>query len=284
MPATRTAAPRRSDRAVPAPRTAVLAGTVRAEWTKLWTVPSTAWLLLGTVGLMAAISAGTVAGVSTDWCAAPADCPADLPRISLTGIWLGQAVVAVLGTLAITNEYGSRMIATTLAAVPHRVTVLLAKAGTVTALVLGAGMLGVAGSLLAGWAILPGRGFAAGSGYPTLSLIDEPTLRAGAGTVLYLGLVGLLSLGLGAAIRDTAGALTTVLGLLYLFPLASTLVSDPQWRDWLDRLGPASGMRIQDTVGLGELPIGPWAGLGVLAGWSAAAMLLGALLLKLRDA
>jgi ABC-2 type transport system permease protein len=267
-----------------APRTSMLAATVRAEWTKLRTVPSTAWLLLAAVGCTVALSAGSAAGVSTDWCATPADCPADLPRISLTGFWLGQAVAAVLGTLAITNEYGTRMITTTLAVNPHRVTVLLTKAGVVTALVLGAGALAVAGSLLAGWAILPGQGFTAGSGYPTLSLADEPTLRAGAGTVLYFGLIALLSLGIGAIVRDTAGALATVLGLLYLFPFAAALVTDPQWSRWLNRYAPASGRWIQHTIGVDQLPISPWGGLGVLAGWAGAAMLIGTILFKTRDA
>jgi ABC-2 type transport system permease protein len=262
------------------------AGMVRAEWTKLRTLPSTAWLLAAAVGLTVAAGAGAAASVDAGFCgrSGPA-CPADLTKLSLTGIWLGQAVVAVLATLAVTNEYGTRMIATTLAAYPRRVPVLLSMAGVVTALVLGAGTLAVAGSLLAARVILPGNGFTAGSAFPSLSLTTGATLRAGAGTVLYLALVALLSLGIGAIVRDTGGAVATVLGLLYLFPLVAMLVSDPGWREWLDRLGPASaGQAIQATVGLDDLPIGPWAGLGVLAGWAAAALVLAAVAIHARDA
>lgn len=261
-------------------------GTLHAEWTKLRTIPSTVWLLLGTVGLTVAVSAGVAAGVDTRFCAeAGPECPADLTRVSLTGIWLGQAVVAVLSALVVTNEYGTRMIATTLTAHPRRTAVLLTKASVITGLVLGAGVLAVAGSLLAGWAILPSGGFTAGSGYPWLSLTDGSTLRAAAGTVLYLGLVGLLSLGIGAIVRDTGGAVATILGLLYLFPLATILIGDPHWREWLNRLGPATaGQAVQATTGLDQLAIGPWAGLGVLAAWAAAALLLGAMTFQARDA
>lgn len=258
---------------------------LHAEWTKLRTVASTAWLLLATVGLTVAASAAAAAGVDTGSCGPAGECPADLTRLSLTGIWLGQAVVAVLAVLAVTSEYGTRTIATTLTAYPHRVPALLAKAGVVTALALAAAVPAVAGSLLAGWAILPGGGFTAGSGLPWLSLTDSSTLRAGTGTVLYLVLVAVLSLGIGTIVRDTGGAVATTLGLLYLFPLATLLINDPDWRDRLDRIGPSTaGQAIQRTAGLAELPIGPWAGLGVLAGWAAAALLLGALALRARDA
>jgi ABC-2 type transport system permease protein len=252
---------------------------IRAEWTKLRTVPSTAWLLLGTVAATVAASAIFADSVNTSGCLSPAECPADTTELSLGGILFGQAVVAVLGLLAVTNEYGTRMICTTLLANPRRVTVLLAKAGVVTAAVLAAGALGVAGSLLAGRVIL------AGSGYPLPSLADGPTLRAAAGSVLYLGLIALLSLGIGTIIRDTAGAVTAVLVLLYLAPFALALVSDPQWRERLQRFGPTTaGQAIQATTDLDQLAIAPWAGLGVLAGYAGVALLVGAVLFTVRDA
>jgi ABC-2 type transport system permease protein len=45
-----------------------------------------------------------------------------------------------------------------------------------------------------------------------------------------------------------------------------------------------AGLAIQATTNLRSLPISPWAGLGVLAAWTAAALLAGGLLLRLRDA
>ena len=146
-------------------------------------------------------------------------------------------------------------------------------------------MLGVIGSLVAGRTILPGNGFTEANGYPPLSLADEPTLRAAVGTVLYLGLVALISLGVGTIVRDTAGAITAVLSLLYLFPLIAQFVSDPEWYERLQKLAPmTAGLAIQTTTGLDRLPIGPWAGLGVLAAYAGGAMLLGCIVFTIRDA
>jgi ABC-2 type transport system permease protein len=68
-------------------------------------------------------------------------------------------------------------------------------------------------------------------------------------------------------------------------PFLASLVSDPQWLEWLNRLVPVlAGLTVQTTVGLDRLPVGPWAGLGVLAGYAGAALLLGAILFRARDA
>jgi ABC-2 type transport system permease protein len=178
------------------------------------------------------------------------------------------------------------MIRVTFAAMPRRWTVLGAKAAVVTALVLVAGTIAVLGSVLAGRLILPGHGFTTAHGFPLLSLADGPVLRAAAGSVLYLGLIALLSLGIAAAVRDSAAAIGVVLGLLYLFPIiAAALAHDQHWYRHLQQIGPmTAGLAIQATTGLRGLPISPWAGLGVLAAWAAAALLAGGLLLSMRDA
>jgi len=110
-------------------------------------------------------------------------------------------------------------------------------------------------------------------------------LRAAAGSVLYLALIALLSLGAATAVRDSATAIGVVLGRLYLFPIIAAVVTDPHWQRHLLQIGPMSaGLAIQATIGLRSLPIGPWGGLGVLALWAAGALLVGGLLLRLRDA
>lgn len=107
----------------------------------------------------------------------------------------------------------------------------------------------------------------------------------GSGSVLYLVLVGLLSLGIATALRDAAAAIGVVLGLLYLFPVVAAVFADPDWYRRLQRLGPmTAGLAVQATTDLGSQPIGPWAGLGVVAAWAAGALLVGGLLFRLRDA
>jgi ABC-2 type transport system permease protein len=168
------------------------------------------------------------------------------------------------------------MIRTTLAAVPRRTAMLTAKAAVAGGLTLAAGAVAVLGSVLAGELILPGQG---------LTLPAGPMARAATGTVLYLTLIALLSLGAATAIRDSAAAIGTVLGLLYLFPILGQVISSPAWHRHLQQLGPmTAGLEIQASTGLNHLPIGPWAGLGVLTAWAAAALLAGGLLLRLRDA
>jgi ABC-2 type transport system permease protein len=211
--------------------------------------------------------------------------PQDITKLSLTGVYLGQAVVAILAVQAISAEYSCGMIRVTLTAIPGRPSVLAAKAVVVEALVLAAGAIAVLGSLLAGRLILPAGGFTAAHGYPPLSLGHGATLRATAGSVLYLALIALLSLGIAAAVRDAAVAIGTVLGLLYVFPVLAALIGSPHLQRHLEQIAPMSaGLAIQNTIDLHHLPIAPWAGLGVLAAWSAGALLVGGLVLRLRDA
>jgi len=168
---------------------------------------------------------------------------------------------------------------------PRRTRVLAAKAAVMSGLVLAAGTITVLASVLAGRLILPGNGFTAAHGYRTLSLAEGPVLRAAAGSVLYLGLVALLSLGVATAMRESATAIGVVLGLLYLFPIIAAAVADPHWQRHLQQIGPmTAGLAIQATTNLHRLPIGPWGGLGVLAAWAAGALLAGGLLLRQRDA
>jgi len=256
---------------------------LRAEWTKVHTVPGPAWLLTATAALTIAVS--TAADAATR-CPRGLACPVDPARLSLTGIQFGQAVVAVLAVLAVSGEYSTGMIRTTLTAVPGRTAVLAAKAVVLTGLVLASAAVAVAGCLLAGRLLLPGHGFTPARGFAPLSPGDGAVLRAGAGSVLYLALIGLLALGCAALIRDSAVAIGLVLGLLYLAPIvAAAIASDAAWAGRLDRYAPTSaGLTIQDTTGLRHLAVGPWGGLGVLAAWAAGALLAGGLALRLRDA
>jgi ABC-2 type transport system permease protein len=259
----------------------VLIRTLRAEWTKLRTTAGPAWLLAGTVVLTAGLSAAVAAA---NRCPAGTSCPIDMAKTSLTGVQVGQAVVAILAVLIVSNEYSSQMIKTTLAAMPRRSAVLGAKALLVGVLVLLAGAVAVGACILAGRLILPGNGFTAARGFPALSLTDGPVLRAACGSVLYLVLIALLSVGVTMLIRDAAVSIGAVLALLYVFPIVTSFVQNPTWQHRLQRYTPQAGLNIQATTGLHGLPITPWGGLGVLALWAVGALLAGGLAFNLRDA
>lgn len=239
---------------------------LHAEWTKVRTVPGTAWLLLGTVALTVLLGALAANAMAED---------GDPAKTTLTGVALGQTVVVILAVGMVSGEYGTGMIRTTLTAMPRRLNMLAAKGTVVAALTLVAGTAAVLASVVTGDLLLPNG----------LSLSDGPNLRAAAGSVVYLALIALLSVGVAMLVRDAATAIGVVLGLLFLTPIVAALISDPDWHDRLLRLSPmTAGLSVQATINLDQQPIGPWEGIGVLALWAAGALLAGAAALRFRDA
>lgn len=261
---------------------------LRAEWTKLSTLPGAGWLLLAAAALTIAVGAAAAAAFTCSplrgGCA-PSATGADPAKIALTGVYLGQAVIAALGVMVIGGEYGTGMIGVSLAATPRRLTLLAAKAILVTGGALVASLAAVIGSVLAGALILPSHGLTTAAGYPALSLASGPALRATSGTVLYLTLIALLALGVTTLVRDSAAGIGIVLGLLYLFPIVTTVIPDRVLARHLEQIAPmTAGLYVQATTGLSALPLTPWQGLAVTAAWAAGALLLGGCALRLRDA
>ena len=250
-----------------------------AEWTKLRTLASNYWLIAAaitiTIGAGAAVTATTheSRGVIQD-----------TTRLALSGIDLGQGVIAVLAVLAITEEYGNGTIQLSLLATPRRNSMLGAKAVIISLTTLVTGAVIVAGSLVVARRILPRNGYTPARGYPLLAL-DGATTRAAIGSVLYLTLVALLSLGIATVIRSTAASVGTVLGLIYLPALIAQSIGNSTWQRHLEQLAPTlAGLAIQATTDVHQIPLSPWAGLGVLAAWAISALLAGGVLLRLRDA
>jgi ABC-2 type transport system permease protein len=248
---------------------------LHAEWTKLRTEPAARWLLPCIVVVTLLVSLLAVAAASCEG----GGCGFDPAALSLAGVQLGQTLVVMLAVLAIGGEQGTGLLATTFTAAPRRSVVLAAKAVLIGGLTLAAGTVAVLGCVAIGQAILPGNGIAAPS------LADSPTLRAAIGSVLYLVLIGLLALGVAAAIRHSAASVAAVFALLYAAPLLAAVINDAELQRTLRRFAPmTAGLAVQATTDLDDLPIGPRAGLAVLAAWSAASLLLGALFLQHRDA
>jgi ABC-2 type transport system permease protein len=242
-----------------------------SEWTKLRTTPGSFWLVVSVVVTTAGVSLLTVA-VTT--CSARG-CAYDPSKVSLTGVALGQAVAAIVGVIVVGSEYSSGTMRVTLAAVPRRLHVLAAKVVIVAAIVAAAAVPSTLFSLWAGHVFLDDP--------PDLD--SGPVWRAAVGSVLYLTLVALLSLGIATVVRNSAAAIGAVLALLYIFPILALTVSDKDWEKHIKQIGPMSaGLTVQATRGLDDLPIGPWKGLGVLALWAAGALLAAAVVLTRRDA
>jgi ABC-2 type transport system permease protein len=240
--------------------------------------------MVGAVVLTIATSAGIAASTHVSAGGPSGASGQDPTKLSLVGVDLGQAVVAVLAILAVTEEYGTGMIRVTLAATPRRALMLGAKAVNIAGLALITGAPAVAGCLIVGRLLLPGSGLDSAHGYALVSIAHGPTLRAALGSVLYLGLIALLSLGIATVVRDTAVSTGVVLGLLYLPPLLAQVVSGP-WRRHIQQIAPmTAGLAIQATRNLRSLPNSPWTGIGILAAWTAGLLLIALAVLKARDA
>ncbi len=258
---------------------------LHAEWTKARTVRSSAWLLVGVTVLTLGLGALVVASIRFDDCAPQGgQCDVDAARIAFSGVYVGQVAAVLFGVLVVSSEYATGTIRTTLAAVPRRWVTFVAKVVVVAGPVLLAAVIAVAGSLLVARAVLPANGFTPAHGYPALSLGDSAIIRASAGTVLYLCLIALLSLGVALIVRNTAGPSHGAVPAVRL-----PRRRDPGLRATLARVvtewSPMSaGLAVQATRGLDAMPVGPWQGLAVLAAYAGAALLLGGILFQVRDA
>jgi ABC-2 type transport system permease protein len=256
---------------------------LHAEWTKLRTLPSTGWLLLAMVAATVAVTGLATASLDADRC--QPRCAEDVRLLAVYGVRLGQVVVVVLAVLAVSNEYATRMVQTTLLALPRRLVLAAAKVSAVVASTLVVGAVAVAGSLLVAARTLPAAGFTTRNGYPVLSLADDTTVRVAVGSVLYLGLVAALSAGVALVVRDTAVAVTVVLGTLFAGPIATMFLTDQRWVHRLHRWSPSdAGLAVQATKPFTHTDVGPWQGLGVLTAYAAATLVLGVFLFRFRDA
>jgi ABC-type transport system involved in multi-copper enzyme maturation permease subunit len=266
-------------RHAPSPsRARVIVAAGRAEWTKMRSVRSTMWTLLTTVGL--AIGFGALVAVSQmnswDTLSATERLRFDPTSFSLSGLFLAQMAVGVLGVLMITSEYATGQIRATLAATPQRSVVLAAKVGAFVVVVLTVGLLASFGAFGIGQAIFATKDLG-------VSLHDPGVLRAVTGGGLYLAAVGALGIGLGTVLRRTAGAVAALVGLLLVIPLVTSFLPS-SWSEQVAKYFPAQAGTAIFRVAPDATSLSPWVGFAVLVAYAAVALALGALLLARRDA
>jgi ABC-type transport system involved in multi-copper enzyme maturation permease subunit len=266
---------------------APVAGPVRfgrllvSEWTKIRSVRATIWSLLLlvvlTFGFTALFTALTVSQWDKTDPAQRQQAIADpVSTILGSGLVLSQLAVCVLGVLVISSEYGTGMIRASILAVPHRTPMLAAKAIVFAVVVFVVGELAVFPSFFLGAAILHSR--------TPVSLSDPGVLRAVIGAGLYLAVLGLFALAIGALLRHTAAGITGVIAfILVLSPLAQLLpgsVGDHIHAYLPSEAGQLIAYAHQVPGGL----LSPWQGFGVFCLWTAVLLAAAAYLLKRRDA
>jgi ABC-2 type transport system permease protein len=252
---------------------------LRTEWTKLRSVRSTTWSLLAIAGLTIVFGAISCSTSHTEGIAPGNGGDEDIVMVSLAGVYFAQVAVVALGVLAICSEYATGMIRATFAADPRRRAVLGAKFAAVGGLVLAVCAAATVAAFYLGQAILRGNGFTYDNGYPTASLADGSVLRPVAIAAVYPVLLVLLSLAVGAIIRHTAGAISVLLGVLFV-PFIVGAVLPQDLGEALQKASPMAGLAAQER----GAPIGPWAGIAVTAGWAAAAIVVALWQICRRDA
>ncbi len=252
-----------------------LAGALKSEFTKIRSVRSTYWNLLGMVVVTVGFGALASFGATRN----PHGQGFDPTMHSLGGLYISQLIIAALGVIVITSEYSTKMIGTTLTAMPRRGTLIAAKAIVFGAVALVTSLVTCFGAFFLGQAIMS-------SHHINATLSQPGVLRAVIGGALFLTAVGLLGFGIGLLIRHSAGAICAAVALLFV---ASILVNFlPQsWQNHVDRLLPAiAGGSVWAVVPQVGPPatFGPWTGFAVLCAWAAVAIAGGMYLFRRRNA
>jgi ABC-2 type transport system permease protein len=258
------------------------AGVMRGEWIKLLSLRSTWWTLGITVALITLFALGQAMSL---------DVLADSPEAAALGqihgaeivsggYPLGMITIAVLGALMITGEYSTGMIRSTLTAVPTRLPVLAAKAIALALLAAAVSVIGLALGLLVTRPFL--------SEYGLVPALDDPqTWQVFGGTVYVLVVAALFSLGIGALLRSTAGAVTVALSVLLLLPGILGFIR----LDWVQDLvgylpsrAALAFLALSDASLGGQSDLAPWTGVLVVAAWAVVPMVAAAVVLRRRDA
>lgn len=258
-----------------------LPGLVAAEWTKLWSVRSTWWCLMGTLVLMALYTAGIGFDMSH-----PPDNAASMPRsqlmldageAALGGVLLAQFAVIAMVMLAVTTEYSTGSIRSTLQWDPRRGHLIAAKTAVLVPVTLVGGAL--AAAIGAALADVTAREY----GMFVVGDVASDVFRVGA----YLAVVSVLTVGLSLLLRSAAGALTTIFMLLLLLPMVLGATGLEFMATVAEHLPGSAGLHflgMAGVIGMTDLPYGRGTGLVILGAWAAVVLLLGYVVLRRRDA
>ncbi|MDW5328416.1 ABC transporter permease [Plantactinospora sp. KLBMP9567] len=253
------------------------AHTLRAEWIKLRSLRSTWYTLacLFAVGLGITFLALSSAGTEYESATAAERQAWDPTALSLMTYIVAQLIIGVLGILVVTSEYATGLMQTSLTATPRRHRLLAAKVVLATAVAM------VAGQALMFTAFFLGQILLGAQDVPNAGLGDPGVLSAVAGGGLYLSAMALLAVGLGTIMRATAGALATLVGIVFLVPALAGLF--PSWiQDLFDFWPTLGAAAVLTTVPDPDYPH-PWLNLAGMCLGVAAVLAAAFVVFRRRD-
>jgi hypothetical protein len=255
------------------------ARVVESEWTKFISLRSTLWSL--GVGMFLTIAFPLLFALvtATHWAhMSPGDRAGRHPLdIALAGVNVAQLAIAVLGVLVITGEYSTGMIRSTLLAVPKRLPVLWAKLGVFAAVSFVLTVPAVFIAFYASQAILNTHHIL------QISLSDPGVARCLIGGALYVMLVGIFALAIGAIVRNTAGGIAAFAGIFFVLPPLMNVLPT-SWNNAISQYLPSEAGRQLFSLHHAAHSLTPLAGGAIMVAYCAAAVALAAFLLVRRDA
>jgi ABC-2 type transport system permease protein len=249
---------------------------VRAEWTKLRALRSTWWCGLTAVILIVGLGAA-IAGLGPPYHVSAANSAAAGVSASLLGVLFAQLLVGVVGVLAFGGEYGTGMIRATLAVVPSRLPVLWAKLIVLAGLMLPVSLLCAVADFFTATALLSSRG---GS---VISLTDPGVARTVLGASLYLTVVVIIGLALGALLRKTAAGLSVFAALFFVVPIVVAALPH-KITGFAPYLPSNAGGALWGNPLTTTNALSPWTGFAVLCGYAIVLTIAAAWRLRRRDA
>jgi ABC-2 type transport system permease protein len=252
-----------------------------SEWTKLRTVRSTIWSLI----LLAVLTIG-LTGLITGITSAQWNSIGPSSRVSIisdpvsailgASIEFGQLTIIVIGVLAISSEYSTGAIRSSLLAVPRRTPMLAAKALVFALLVLVLSEIICFVAFFLGAAVL--------HSHVPVTLGGTNVARAVIGGGLYLTVLGLFSMAIAGLIRHTAGAIAGVIAFVIVLEPLSQLIPGT-WGDHIhDYLPTAAGRLVYVAQPVSHQVLPAWGGFAVFCAWTAALIIAWAVTLRFRDA
>ncbi len=273
---TTTLAPATTARRPVAVRPVTQARVVASEWVKLRSLRSSWFTFTAAVVGMIGISLLIAYFTNSRWSTLqPAErLTFDPTSRSLSGVFLAQLAVGVLGVLVISGEYATGMIRATFSAVPRRLPMLWAKLGVFAAVTFVPMLVSAFAAFFGGQALLGTHG---------TTLSAPHVLRAVVGVALYLTVVGILGVALGFIVRSTAGGIASLVGLLLVLPTLGRVLPS-SWQPHILPYLPSNAGSDLYTLVPDPGSLGPWTGFGVMCGWAAAAVLAAVVLVRRRDA
>jgi ABC-2 type transport system permease protein len=253
-------------------------GVLRSEWTKLRSVRSTAWSLAAGFLLTIAFPVIFAFVTSSHWGTMSAhDRAGRHPLdIALAGVNVAQLAIAVLGVLVISAEYSTGSIRSTFTAVPKRLPVLWAKLIDYAVLAFVLMVPAVLASFFASQAILAKHDIL------QVSFTQPGVARSVIGGAIYVMLVGIFALAIGAIVRNTAGGIATFAGIFFVLPpLMFTLPTS--WNNAISQYLPSQAGRQIFALHHAAHTLRPLTGGLIFAAYCGAAIAIAAILLARRD-